>query len=327
MTAKGGFGDDVELIFAVNKMVAPRSSATTAPLRRPAASSDTPRNIDSATVSKSRKVPSMLLSLQRALRVSAAIAGWLFFNAAWLYLVFLVETPEISSGGERLQTALACLFLAGNIVIPAALLLYRRRRRSVWIAQEAERWLANLQRRPIAKIAQRSRRIRRLFWIPSALALGVLLFFPETMGIVSHLRRGRSFTLNGHTLRTPVTSLIWGREKVFLSILVGRGIARAGLKPYLRGDPPLSSLYFYAADPDTRRLDELYLARAEVSVDRTLNFDGEILTCLRVTPKGRPVDPDLLHILCHSSRNDLKAEFYGLPMDASVFYGMLQRAD
>lgn len=229
----------------------------------------------------------MSLSLKRALRVSAAVAGWLLFDFGFLCLILIAENAGLFTPGEFFPTIVAITFLGSNILIAGFLIYFRHRRRSLWIKEEAERWLANRSEKLTAPARGWSRKARcRLLWIPSVLALLVFLFLPETMSIISHLFSGQTFKLNTHRLRPPLISFISSRQNLYLSVLMGRGIARVGPLPYWRHEPPFSSLFFYA-NHDRLKYDQ-FLTRDKVLLERTLPFGDEMLTCWRVFPRAGP---------------------------------------
>jgi hypothetical protein len=265
------------------------------------------------------------LSLKRALRVSAAIAGWLLFDFGFLFLTSLAVSTGFFAPSEFFDTTVAITFLGGNIVIAGVLIYFRYRRRGLWIKEEAERWLANRSEKSTAPARGWSLKARcRLLWIPSVLALLVFLFLPETMGIVSHLFSGRTFKLNTHRLRPPLTSFISSRQDLYLSALIGRGIARVGPQPYWRKEPPFSSLFFYAIH-DQLRYDQ-FLTHDKVSLERTLPFGDEMLTCWHVFPRAGHMESRFVDIRCLASQNDITASFYGLDEDKAMFYEVLKNA-
>src|SRR5262245_22117568 len=87
----------------------------------------------------------MPVSLKRAIRVCAAVGGWLVFEIGLLYLLFLAPSIPYAYmfGADFAELVFSVAFLASNILIPILLIYYRHRRRDRWIQEEADRWLAN----------------------------------------------------------------------------------------------------------------------------------------------------------------------------------------
>jgi hypothetical protein len=270
----------------------------------------------------------MLLSLKRFLRVCAGLAGWLLFNFALIYLAYLVDT-RTTPVADAADMVLTAVFFSLNLIIPTFLIYLRHKRRPSWINDEADRWLARRRsaNEPRRQIYQKL--LQQMLWIPSLLAMSVLLFLPESMGLVSHAFAGRAFNLNGHYLRLPLTSFItYHRDDRYVAILIGKGIGRVGVGPYLRGHPALSSLFFDAVqDPAHFNYQELYLRRERLTSQRTLPFGNESLTCWDLALRTYDPGPDFVRIKCLASTNDFTAGFDGLREDESTFYDVLERAE
>jgi hypothetical protein len=111
---------------------------------------------------------------------------------------------------------------------------------------------------------------------------------------------------------------------LYLSALIGRGIARVGPLPYWRKEPPFSSLFFYA-NHDELKYDQ-FLTRNKVLLERTLPFGDEMLTCWRVFPTAGHMEFSFVEIRCLASKNDFTASFYGLDEDTAVFHEVLENA-
>lgn len=233
----------------------------------------------------------MLLSLKRALRVSAAIAAsWLFYAAFFHLLVWIDLVSFGSTFAEAFEIA---VFFLGLLFPLAALPYLRHRRRSQWIQEEAERWLARRAKGSdkIERSIRMRRLLRRMLWIPSLVALSIFLFLPESMGLVSHLFYPSAFMLNGHGVRPPLTSFVYGDPNGYMNALVGRGIARVGFSPYWRMDPPLSSMEFSARD-SSESWPVTFFADETAALDRTFGLGDETISCWQILRSDEKVQTD-----------------------------------
>jgi len=262
----------------------------------------------------------MSLLRKRALRLFAVMATCLLWEVGLVYILAFV-----SDHVPNWRDLYGMMFFGGNILIPAALIVYRRKRYKLWIKEEAENWLANRAAQSIASTKRWHRTFwRSLLWTPSLIALAVFLFLPEAMGVLSHAFDLQSHDLNGHRLHTPPTSLVRNYNNLYVSALIGRGIGRIGPLPYLRKEPPLSSLFFYAiVNPQLDHYRDWFLTSDDVRSRRTLSFGSEMMTCADVTSNLDASTSTLVHIECLSSNNDVSADFYGLHEDVNTFYEML----
>jgi hypothetical protein len=270
----------------------------------------------------------MLLSLKRLLRVCAVAAAWLLFNFGFLLLASFIDSwDEQRRFASTVGTLLAFGFFCVNLFLLGFSIYYRHRRRDLWMKEEAQRWLARRRKRSTQPVKGHQKAWRRMLWIPSTLALLVFLFLPESMGVVSHLFVGRTFNLNNHYLRTPLTSFVTTYRNLYVGLLIGRGIGRVGLLPYVREKPPLSSIFFYAIqDPSNDNSLELYLGHEHLISERTLSFGNETLTCWHLAPRAFDPASDFVRIRCLASRNDFTAVFEGLRGDEATFYNLLETA-
>jgi hypothetical protein len=271
----------------------------------------------------------MLLSLKRAVRVCATVAGWLLFNFAISYLLSIAPSIPYAHifGPDFPEGVLALVLLSGNLlVIPIFLIYYRHRRRDRWIQEEADRWLARRARKSTGAMRWRGRLVRKVLWIPSLFALAAFLFLPEALGMGLHLIFRGTADLNGHHIEVPITWWAFAGPHatgdLYLVARVGKGIGRVGFLPYWRHEPPLSSMGFYAiSDPANDHSHDKPPAEEIVVSKRVLPFGGDALTCWELA-----VTADVIRIDCVTSSNDFTAGFGGERADVSAFYKVLETA-
>jgi len=212
-----------------------------------------------------------------------------------------------------------------------SLVYFRHRTRDRWIRGEADKWLAERirQTNPQARL-WRKRLQRRVLWVPSAVALMVFLFFPETTGFASHMFCGRFIHLGEYRINTPLTWIVASRDDSSAWVIATKGIGRTGFRTYWRKEAPVSEMVFHISSDPAPPTSEWYLAHARVLSKQTLQFGPEKLTCLDIVAyaETRPVamSPDLAEILCSSERNDIGVNFVGQRSDSSDFYEVLQSA-
>jgi hypothetical protein len=263
----------------------------------------------------------MALLRKRAVRAFAAIFISLFWELGLIFILALVS--DYFEGSEDLLTI---IFFGTNLLIPALLIFYPHRWRDQWIEEEAENWLVQRSAQAIAPSKRWVRTLRRgMLWAPSLIALSVLLFLPEAMGIVSHVFDRQSHDLNDHRLHLPLTSFARNYGNLYMNALIGRGIGRVGPLPYLHKKPPMSSLFFWAVqNPRLDRYRDWFLTSDNVHSRRTLSFGSEMMTCADVTANVDASKSDLVRIMCLSSNNDVRADFYGLRTDVHIFYEVVE---
>jgi hypothetical protein len=265
----------------------------------------------------------MLLSLKRALRVTATIAGWIIFDFSLLYFISFAEDQN----SDAFVNILGIGFLVANLfLIPAVLIYLRHRRRKQWIKDEAERWLTIRVIERTGPSKRWPRRLRRgLLLVPSALAVTVLFFESESFGVLSQLFHGRTAIFKGHRLHIPATAFISDSDDRNLSLLLGKGIARVGLSVYLGAGLRLTSVNLYVDPPD-------YFDRSFIDqnhpADREFAFGQETLDC-RFTDQRPPLlDRDMYtYVSCVTSNRDFVAYFGGPTSDLPIFYEILTSAN
>lgn len=267
----------------------------------------------------------MPLSIKRTFRVFASIsAAWLFYVA---FFHLLVWTDSVLPSASSVAEAFWLVFFFLGLLFPLVALAYiRHRRRSLWIREEAERWLARRAKgsEEIERSIRTRRRLRRMLWVPAMVALSIFLFLPESMGLVSHLFYPSAFMLNGHVVRPPLTSFVYGDPHGYMNALVGRGIARVGFSAYWRMNPPLSSMEFSAQDP-SERWPVTFLSDETAALERTFGLGDETISCWQISRPDERAQTDFFVLRCRSSKNDFSAGFVGSHEDTTVFYQVLAR--
>ncbi|MFZ0620094.1 MAG: hypothetical protein WA737_00725 [Candidatus Acidiferrales bacterium] len=170
-----------------------------------------------------------------------------------------------------------------------------------------------------------------MLWTPVLFVLAIFLFFPEFAGLASHLAHGRSVALGRYRLKMPLTAFAAYTSDLHLSVLMGTGIARAGIRSYYYDEVPLSSLFFYSVpDSDFGRPwgDDPRSGYQTVS-SRTLRFGDDMLTCWRVVPISpwrSAYGPGVIHVVCATPNADFHADFTGPSEHSAAFYKILQNA-
>jgi len=218
-------------------------------------------------------------------------------------------------------------FVFGNVLMVGLLIYFRHKTRDSWIRAEAKKWLAERSRHVSPQVrAARMRSRGRLLWIPSGIALAIFLFFPETTGLVSRLFCDSSVPMNQYHLKIPLTWIVMSRSSSSAFVIAGKGIGRAGLRPYWRREIPISEIVFYVTSPYPSTDD--FLTHAKVLSQRTLRLGQETLTCWDIIPNAdrqpTPMDNSFAVIRCSTAQNDFHTDFVGLRRESSTFYDELQ---
>lgn len=259
--------------------------------------------------------------MKKALKTVAFAVGYVV--AYLCMLVVLLYIADFFESNFHLRFADLLAFVFGNVLMNGLLIYFRHKTRDSWIRAEAEKWLGERASPPVHP--WRRRLGHGVLWIPSGVVLTIFLFFPETAGLVSHLFCGRSVHLNQYRLKTPLTWIVARCNSSSAWVIAGKGIARVGLRPYWRGEEPISEMVFYVTFPSAPN-DE-FLAHAKVLSQQTLRLGQETLTCRDIVLNADrpliPVDPRWALILCSSAGNDFHTNFEGQRSEASAFYDAL----
>jgi hypothetical protein len=174
---------------------------------------------------------------------------------------------------ELLLAALLCSLLPISIGIPLFLVtpfsigavsyfIFQRVTPKQRIREEAEDWLAK-RARGLMPYRAKSRTGKRVaIWIPTIVVTVLLLFFPETFGILLHVMYPTSGKLLRYRVSFPATWMVGDTSMneshtwAFAGAFECKGPFRAGLTRYTHGNPPASAMEFWdspGGDPATRQ--------------------------------------------------------------------------
>jgi hypothetical protein len=267
------------------------------------------------------------LRMKKPLRVFAFLLAYTLLLGVLTYLVdaFFRQTYFFF-------TAIDLVMVFTNVFMFSLFILYRAKTRKAWISREAEKWLEVRSRERIRPSPLwRKNAHKGLLWLPSAIVLVAFLFLPEIAGVVSHVWHGRSLDLQRFHLRTPLTWVLVTDESSDCWAFASKGIARAGIGPYLRNEPPFSEVHFYAVlqpGADLSHADEPSRV-ARVISQRSIPFGDRTLSCWDVIPPHpvhgpESIDYSFADIRCATKPYDFWAHFSGLRGDSPLFYETLQ---
>lgn len=267
---------------------------------------------------------------KRTLVFLAFVLAYLFVvigSQALVYIVFL-RTPFYG-------LAQAIALVTGNAVMFVLLFHHRSETRDRWINDEAQQFLASRSLLGGAPLSKWQKKIRRgMIWAPTLFVLFVFLFFPEFLGIVSHLAGQPS--LDQCRLEIPLTWIVADNSSSYVDsrlvgsgvwIVAGKGIGRAGLPAYWRKDEPVSEMTFSSAPYNPN--DVWLPTHLTVLSRREVPFGHESLICWDIIPypdtRPKPIDPAFAEIICPPGKNGFGAHFSGWRTDSPMFYTVLLR--
>jgi hypothetical protein len=257
----------------------------------------------------------------------------LCFVLAYLFVGVgsLVLAQSVFSGSPA--PALAIALVTSNAVMFVLFFHHRRETRDRWINDEAQNFLASRSLQSGTPLSTWRKKIRfGMTWAPTVFVLVVFLFFPEFLGLISHLS-GRP-SLDHFRLEIPLTWIIADVSSSYIDsrlvgsetwIVAAKGIGRVGLAAYWRMEEPISEMTFSAAPYNPN--DVWFPARAKVLSTREVSFGNGTLTCWDIIPYPgmRPTDPAFAEIICPPGKNGFGAHFSGWRTDTIMFYKTLQR--
>ncbi len=262
---------------------------------------------------------------------------FLAFALAYLFAVIGSQALVYSvfSGVPFFGSAQAIAFVTGNAVLLILLFHYRSETRDRWINDEAQNFLANRSLQGVTSVSPWRKKTRRgMIWAPTLFVLVVFLFFPEFLGIVSHLS-GRP-SLDHYRLEIPLTWIIADTSESYIDsrlveseiwIVAGKGIARVGPTAYWRKEAPVSEMTFSSAPYNPN--DVWLPTHPKVLSKREVPFGNEVLICWDIIPypdtRPKPMDPAFAEIICPAGKNGFRAHFSGWRTDSPMFYTALQR--
>lgn len=244
-----------------------------------------------------------------------------------LLLVFFVWVADINTA---LGLALLPVVIGG---MTWALFFSIRKTGERSVEIEAARWLAERD----AGVTPRERKLRNLgiSWslcIPALTVLAVVLFLPETWGLITHLRHPKTSQLAGYHVSVPITWIVLSTE---MDSATGRsvvnGLAGLGCSSFrcllLRGD---FSLFYWGLEtepfnqiqnespgygagrmPPTKPIDQ-----------RVFKLGDSTLTCLEFVTEYTPFESGTFRVECSDSGR-LHATFLGERRYIPTFYDLL----
>ena len=259
--------------------------------------------------------------VRKAVALLAFIAVYLFVVVglqAFIYTVFL--------GASFYVSAQVIALVTGNALMFGLFFYYRHKMRDRWINDEAEKWLASRSLQQGTPASPWRKKMRRgMLWAPILVVLVVFLFFPEALGIASHLFR--KLRLDHHRLDISLTWIVANNSNRYIWVVAVQGIGRVGLASYLRREEPVSEMTFSAASYGAYNAQPP--AHAKVLSKQELPFGNEVLICWDIIPfadtRPNPIDPAFAEIICSAAKNDFAARFSGWRTDSPIFYEALQR--
>ena len=268
-----------------------------------------------------------LLTKQVALRIgygllcTLALFAWLLAN---LYLAIALDRLVSWYVPFVEEYVFLPAFLVLVAIWAAALIFFRTKTRRRRDEAEVTRWLAERSGSPPTSDYTRwLRRAKRWsLWGPPALALVVLLFFPETAGIASHLFRPGAGKLGQYRVQTPITWVIADRGDSnnfsYVALYGAKGIARAG-----RIHSPVSFVTFHRSIHDSqlglRKPDDV-----KITSTRTFQVGRELVTCWEYTLDYILWEYNVEAVACSSSGGEFGASFFGQKTDIPNFYKVVQ---
>jgi hypothetical protein len=220
----------------------------------------------------------------------------------------------------------ATVMILGNLIIFALIIAYRWRSRNRRLKAEAEKWL-RFKSQATADTQRYAKLEGRVFWTPTVVTFIAFLFLPELAGILSHCATGRSANLNGYRIDIPLTWTITHKSAESVQVLFSKGIARIGVRPYLRGEEPLESVLFSVGSINN----DLLLAHSKLLSTENLGSKTHTFTCFDLAPLY-----DVAHhswssryavVTCIAQTGDFYASFEGDRSDLQSFYDVLESTE
>jgi hypothetical protein len=278
------------------------------------------------------------LNQTRWKRLAEKILVFLAFVVAYLFAVIGSQALvyEAFSSAPFYASAQATTFFIANTVMFELFFYHRSKTRNQWINDEAQKFLAARSSQNNAPVSRWRKKLRhRMVWAPTIFVLGVFLFFPELLGVVSHLPGQPS--LDHYRLEIPLTWIIVYDNQTYVDsrlvrsdtwIVATKGIARAGLSTYWHKEEPVSEITLSFAPHDSP--DEWFPEHAKVLSRQELLLGNETVICWDIIPyadtRPKPIDPAFAEIICPAGENGFGAHFSGWRIDYPLFYKALQQA-
>jgi hypothetical protein len=221
--------------------------------------------------------------------------------------------------------ALITVFVVGNVLMNALLVYYRHKTRERWIRAEAAKWLNRRGRRK-----ERHKAARLSLWLPSIIALWVLLFLP----FATHVIHPSSHYLPNYRIPMPwawtAVPVCFGDTCWVDAVISSKGRGRFGMTPFwpkaqlsMVSFGTTRSDYSDASDWRPRGVSQLTMA--------DLNVGNMPLKCWQyVSPNdlfdrqlvGLGADVMAWSVVC--GNRTFYANFFGRAEDLPAFYSVLR---
>jgi len=216
------------------------------------------------------------------------------------------------------------IFLPAFVGICSALFFLNRRVRKQTLQLESARWLAERQSGISARERKwKSQAIGWSLWIPICTVLLVVVYLPETWGVVSHLFQP-SMQLGRYKVPIPITWVaLEHRTRTEDSWVYGVAGRTTGLRQYALGSFPLSSWHV-----EIRSTKSWSPQDDEIIARRKLTIGGASRTCVEywpsyLKPQEQSQEKSVAYVTC-SLPDRLYASFSGERAELQVFFRMLE---
>lgn len=229
-------------------------------------------------------------------------------------------------------------YVEGYVILPGllalaamwtfALVFFRKKTRRRRNEADATRWLAERSGTPstMGYLRWQRRAKRWSTWGPAAVAIVVLLFYPETFGIASHLFHPGAWKLGQYRVQIPITWIVvpsWGDDEEFSSVhlLKAKGIAR-DWQVVLR----ISAVGFRSRHPQLGQQMSRQPKGVKITSTRTFPVGNGDVTCWEYTLDHIDWEYGIAAVACSSPGGEFGASFFGQKTDIPDFYRVIQGA-
>lgn len=237
----------------------------------------------------------------------------------WFVVALFPDAPD--------GAALLIVIVAGNAVMNALLIYYRRKTRDRWIRAEAAKWLRNRSRHK-----RLHRAAHLLLWLPSVFALWVLIFLPLATHLIIH---PSSRYLPDYRIPIPWTwtalSVCLGEECWAEAVISSKGRGQFGVTPFWP-TAQLSMASFGTPYPEDFNLSHWRPRGASQMTEMELKVGASPLVCWQYLAQrdlynrgliGLGSDVPLWEVVCVNRTFD--AKFLGRAEDLPAFFSVLRR--
>ena len=270
------------------------------------------------------KIRVYLKRIIRAVLTTAAIALGVLIQLAVVFLALFLLPDQVAN-----QIAIPILLVSPFLIGTGSYFIYQRVIGQAAIRAEAERWLAQRSLRS-RQLDARIRWAKNIaVWIPAIVVGGILLFLPETFGIVTQIFRPGPAKLIGYEVRFPIGWMVFfdnsilDSEYSYAKAFECKGPLRSGLRRALRFAPRSSTMSFSAS----RKRIQAYpaAARGQTLAEHRVPLANEWLDCREyVLVRGETdEDQDARAVDCRNADGTFLASFYGDRGSIPTFYQTL----